>query len=187
MGTLGGDGIWKPRPREGPACPTWVSDSQAVESRSHTLLFEPLAEALRVAAWLTEATKHFTKIFAGQVQCDLRQPMTRLWEGFQKLLCPLTCKPAPPWGSRPTPAAAWSVAWTRTLARLTTGPPPTKPWHGDPREPRAAGRTSARERVPGSAPPSAPRPPGHEAGTTVSFTLLGGFDPKAPLPARSHE
>lgn len=103
---------------------------------------------------------------------------------------PLDVYPAaPPRGAAhqgSTPPSAQSTAWTHTAAGPTTGPPPVQASAGEPGR-TAVGRRSrqgevAPERSAFGSTPARPR-----GEHKVSFTLLGGFDPKASLPARSRE
>lgn len=145
---------------------------------------EPPSVGPGMAAWLTEATKHSTEVFAGQGPFDLKQPMATLWEGFRKLLCPSLCKPAPPWGSRPTPLRGAQCRCTQWPAgSQPVLPPPDLGWETLHRG--ATARRSTVERAPGSAFGSEPaRPQGEHNG---EFHAPAGLDPKAPLPSRSHE
>lgn len=113
-----------------------------------------------------------------------------LWEGFQKVLRPRTSTQQPLCGGRPirAPRRRLHRAQRGHPRRLVPRPvlPPVQASAGEPGR-TAAGRRSrqgevAPERSAFGSTPARPRGEHKE-----SFTLLGGFDPKASLPARSRE
>ena len=122
--------------------------------------------------------------------------MALLRERFQKLLCPWmsTQQPLPGVGAGggvahqgATPPSTWSTAWTHIVAGPTIGPPPVQalarePWANGRGEEEPPGREVAPECSAFGSVPARQR-----GEHKVSFTLLGGFGPKASLPPRSHE
>lgn len=175
-GVTGGDGVWKPRPRERPALPAPGSRTPSLQGDCHThSCLSPICGA-PCGCLADRSHQAFYRNICRPRTMGLEAAHGHALGGVRKLLCPLLCKPALPWGSCPTPC-------TVQKDTAACASQPALPWPG------LGWETPRRRPQPGGAPwrgrpalPLAPSLPGREASTTVSFTLPWGWIPRLRSP-----